>query len=81
MILPLVVIQFKIIILTEESKDKYHMILLIVVIQFKNDTNEFIYKTEIDSQTQKKKKTWLPKEKRERRDKLSLGLTYRHHYI
>ena len=29
------------------------MILLIVVIQFKNDTNEFIYKTEIDSQTQK----------------------------
>ena len=53
MILPLVVIQFKIIILTEESKDKYHMILLIVVIQFKNDTNEFIYKTEIDSQTQK----------------------------
>ena len=32
------------------------MILLIVVIQFKNDTNEFIYKTEIDSQTQKKKK-------------------------
>ena len=81
MILPLVVIQFKIIILTEESKDKYHMILLIVVIQFKNDTNEFIYKTEIDSQTQKKKKTWLPKEKREMRDKLSLGLTYRHHYI
>ena len=58
------------------------MILLIVVIQFKNDTNEFIYKTEIDSQTQKKKKkTWLPKEKRGRRDKLSLGLTYTHHYI
>ena len=32
------------------EKDKYHMILLIYGIQ-NNDTNELIYKTEIDSQT------------------------------
>ena len=35
----------------------------------KNDTNELIYKTEIDSQTQEKC-LWLPKEKRLGRDKL-----------
>ena len=43
----------EIIILSEESqteKDKYHMISLICGI-WKNDTNELIYKTEIDSQT------------------------------
>ena len=34
------------------GKDKYHMILLISG-TYKNDTNEFIYKTEIGSQTQK----------------------------
>ena len=40
----------EIIILSEVSqteKDKYHMISLICGI-FKNDTNEFIYRTEID---------------------------------
>ena len=43
----------EIVILSEVSqteKDKYHMILLIYGIQ-NNDTNELIYKTEIDSQT------------------------------
>ena len=34
------------------EKDKYHMISLVCGI-LKNDTNEFIHKTEIDSQTQK----------------------------
>ena len=32
------------------EKDKYHRIAFICGI-FKNDTNEFIYKTETDSQT------------------------------
>ena len=43
----------EIIILSEVSQteeDKYHMILLICGI-LKNDTNEFIYKTDTDSQT------------------------------
>ena len=44
------------IILSEKEKDKYHMIPLIGRI-LKNDTNEFIYKTKVDSQT------WLPKGK------------------
>ena len=35
---------------SQTEKDKYHMILLICRI-FKNDTNELVYKTEIDSQT------------------------------
>ena len=34
------------------EKDKYHMIQLICEIQ-KSDTNELIYKTEIDPQTSK----------------------------
>ena len=45
----------EIIILSEVSqkeKDKYHTILLIYVeSKKKNDTNELIYKTEIDPQT------------------------------
>ena len=32
------------------EKDKYHVILLICGILKKKDTNELIYKTEIDSQ-------------------------------
>ena len=36
--------------ISQTEKDKYHMILLICRI-FKNDTNELVYKTEIDSQT------------------------------
>ena len=40
----------EIIILSQTEKDKYHMISLINGI-LKNDTNELIYKTEIDSQT------------------------------
>ena len=35
---------------SKPDKDKCHMILLICKI-FKNDTNELIYKTEIDPQT------------------------------
>ena len=35
---------------SQTEKDKYHMILLICGI-LKNDTNEFIYKTDTDSQT------------------------------
>ena len=45
----------EIIILSEVSqteKDKYHMILLICGILKKNDTNDLIYKMEIDSQMQ-----------------------------
>ena len=51
----------------KSDKDKYHMILLICGI-FKNDRNVLIYKTEIDSQTQKTN-LWLPGGKW-RRDKL-----------
>ena len=57
-------IDLEIIILSEVSqteKDKYHMISLICRI-YKNDTNELIYKTEIDSQTQATN-LWLPKGK------------------
>ena len=43
-------INLEIIMLREEAKDKYHKILLICGL-FRNVTNEFIYKTEIDSQT------------------------------
>ena len=43
------------------EKDKYHMLSLICGI-FKNDTNELIYKIEIDSQAQKTN-LWLPKGK------------------
>ena len=56
-----------IIILSEESqkeKDKYQMISFICGI-FKNGMNELIYKTEIDSQTQKTN-LCLPREKRGR---------------
>ena len=62
----------EIIILSEVSqteKNKYHMTFLICGIQ-KNDTNELIYKTEIDSQTQKAN-LWLPKGK-QGRDKLGV---------
>ena len=37
--------------LSQKEKDKYHMVSLICGI-FKNDTNECISKTEIDSQVQ-----------------------------
>ena len=36
---------------SQTEKDKYHMILLLHVEFEKNDTNEFIYKTQIDPQT------------------------------
>ena len=47
----------------QKEKDKYHMVSPIYGIP-KNDTNELIYKTEIDSQTQKRN-LWLPKGKGE----------------
>ena len=40
-------------ILKQTEKDKYHMIPLTCGI-LKNDANEFIYKTETDSQTENK---------------------------
>ena len=46
---------------SQTEKDKYYMISLICGI-LKNDTNKLIYKTEIDSQTQKTN-LWLPKGK------------------
>ena len=46
------------------------MMLLKCGIYFKNDTNELIYKTEKDSQTQKTN-LWLPKGKGEK-DKLGV---------
>ena len=55
----------EIIILSEESqteKDRYHMISLICGSKKQNDTDELIYKTETDSQTQKTN-LWLPKGK------------------
>ena len=48
------------------EKDKYHDINFMYNV--KNDTNESIYKTEIDSQTQKIN-FQLPKEKRWERNK------------
>ena len=61
----------EIIILNEVSqteKDKYRMISLICGI-LKKKTNELIYKTETDSQTQKTN-LWLPKGKGGGKDKL-----------
>ena len=63
----------EIVILSEVSqteKDKYHMISRICRI-LKNDTDELIYETGIDSQTQKTN-LWLPKGKARRRDKLGV---------
>ena len=45
--------------ISQRKEDKYHMLSLICGI-LKNDTNELIYKTEIDSQTNKTK-LWLQK--------------------
>ena len=64
----------EIIILSEVSqteKDKYHMISLTCGIQ-KNDTNELIYKTEIDSQrqTHNRKQTYGYQRGKEGRDNL-----------
>ena len=57
-------VDLEIIILSEVSpteKDKYHIISLTYRI-LKNDTDELIYKAEIDSCTQRKN-LWLPKGK------------------
>ena len=66
------------------EKDKYNMISFICGIQ-KNYTNELIYETEIDSETQTKN-LWLPKGTvalggRGGRYIGSLGLTYTHCFI
>ena len=52
-------IDLETVILGQKEKDKCHMISLICRIY---DTNEFTYRTEIDSQTQKIS-LWLPKGK------------------
>ena len=54
----------------QTEKDKYHRISFICRI-FKNDTNEFIYKTETDSQTQKIH-LWLPKRTEVGKDELGV---------
>ena len=46
--------------LSETEKDKYHIVSLTCENE-NNDTNELIYKTEIDSQTEKN--LWSPKGK------------------
>ena len=46
--------------LNKSAKDKYYILLTCGIL--KNDTNELIYKTEIDPQT-KNTSLWLPKEK------------------
>ena len=57
-------INLEIIMLTEVSQTKTNiMISLIRGILKKNDTNELIYKTETDSQTQKTN-LWVPKGKK-----------------
>ena len=56
--------------LSQTEKDKYHIISLICGIK-KSDTNELIYKTEIDSETQKTS-LWLPKGERVEMDKLGV---------
>ena len=49
--------------ISQTEKEKYHMILLICMWSLKkNDTNEFIYKIEIDSKILKTN-LWLPKGK------------------
>ena len=45
--------------ISQTQKDKYHMISLTCGI-YETDTNELIYKTEIDSQTQRTD-LWLPR--------------------
>ena len=54
---------------SKPDKDKYHMISLIYGI-LKNDTNELIYKTETDSQTENK--LLVTKEERRGQDKLGV---------
>ena len=54
---------------SQTQKDKYHLILLICgILKKKGGTNELIYKTEVESRTQKTN-LWLPGGKG-RRDKL-----------
>ena len=60
-----------IIILSEVSQTKTNTIYHLYVKSKKNDTNELIYKTEIDSQTQKTN-SLLPKGKGVGRDKLGI---------
>ena len=76
-------IDIEIIMLTEVGQTKTNiMISLICGIFKKNNTNELIYKIEVDSQTQKTN-LWLPQGTvgSERRYNGSLGLTYTHCYI
>ena len=61
----------KIVIINEvREKDKYHTGITYVC-NLKKDTNELIYKAEIDSQTQTANLS-LPKEKKQVKDKLEV---------
>ena len=55
---------------SQKEKHEYHMMSLTCGI-LQNDTSELIYKTEIDSQTEKTN-LWLPKGKGGGRDKLGV---------
>ena len=54
---------------SQTEKDKYHDITYMWNLKY--NTNELIYKTEIDPQTQKTN-FWLPKGKGEGKDKLGV---------
>ena len=56
---------------SKSDKDKYHITYMWNIKQKKIDTNMFIYKTEIDSQTYKTN-LWLPKRKGGVGDKLGI---------
>ena len=53
----------------QENQTKTNVIWYHLYVESKNNVNEIIYKTETDSQMQKTH-WWLPKGKREGRDKL-----------
>ena len=63
----------------KSDKEKHHMLSLVCGI-LKNDTNELIYKTEIDSQISKTN-LWLAKGKWGGGKTGSLGLTNTYYYI
>ena len=64
--------------LSKSEKNKYYIISLITVSE--NNTNISIYKTEMDSQTQKK--LMVTRAKGREKDKLGYAITaYIHYYI
>ena len=65
---------------SQAEKDQYHISLICGIL--KNDTNELIYKTETDLQTQKTN-LWLPKETGggEINQEFGINLYTLHYYI